>query len=940
MLKKITLSLGFLFCFLVGFSQNPTSIKVTGKVVETADGKPVPVANVVAIRLLDSTRTGNATDFDGNFEFTVPGEGSYTLEVTEIGHKTLIRNINIPNNGLDLGSLQIEESAKNLDIVKIEDKAVQGIQLGDTTQFNSSAFKTNPDANAEDLITKMPGVTLQDGKVQAQGEDVKQILIDGKPYFGNDVNAALKSLPADVIDKVQVFDQQSEQSRFSGFDDGTTTKTINIVTKADMRDGIFGKVSAGYGYPEKYVANGNFNYFNGDRRVTVLVQSNNINQQNFSTDDLLGVSAGSSGGGGGRRGGGGPGGGRPGGGGGGSDAGGFLVNVRNGISTTHAAGLNYSDNWGKKIKVTGSYFFNWSNTKANQDLRRNYLVTGDSAQTYMENSNSESRNINHRVNFRMEYAIDSFNILTITPRVTIQQNSGNSIFSGTGERGGGLLNTTASDFISDLSALNFGNEINYRHRFKKAGRTLTLNVNMGYTTNSGNSSLKSQNNYFIGTTPSDTLNQESNLFGRGYNIGTRIVYAEPLAKGHILQFNYSNSYQNNLSDKRTFNYDGMAMGYNRIDSLLSNNISSNYHTESGGLGYRYSNQKAQFNVNVAYQWSELNNKNRFPNNNSFTKTFGNVLPMAMFRYNFTKQKNMRIRYSARTSVPSVDKFQAVVNNSNPLLLSTGNPDLKQDYSHNLFLQYSATNTKKSHVFFFMIGGSATQNYIANNTIIARSDTTVNGNIFLPSGAQLSAPVNLSGYYSARSFMTYGLPLAFMKCNLNINLGANYTRTPGMINSQVNYSNSPSGSVGITISSNISKKIDFTLASNSSMTFVKNSLRRNLNSNYFNQNTRAKVYWDIWKGIVVTSELTHQLYSGLSDGFNQNYFLWNVSLAKKFLKNDAAEFKFTAFDVLNQNNSITRNITDVYTEDVETAVLNRYFMLTFTYNFRTFKKKEI
>jgi len=939
MLKKIALSLGFLFCFIMGFSQNPTSIKVAGKVVEAVDGKPVPVANVVAIRLSDSTRTGNATDFDGNFEFTVPGEGNYTLEVTEIGHKTLLRNFNIPSGGLNLGTLQIEESAKNLDIVKIEDKAVQGIQLGDTTQFNSSAFKTNPDANAEDLITKMPGVTLQDGKVQAQGEDVKQILIDGKPYFGSDVNAALKSLPADVIDKVQVFDQQSEQSRFSGFDDGTTTKTINIVTKADMRDGIFGKVSAGYGYPEKYAANGNFNYFNGDRRVTVLVQSNNINQQNFSTDDLLGVTAGSSGGGGGRRGGGGPGGGggRPGG--GGNDAGSFLVNTRNGISTTHAAGLNYSDNWGKKIKVTGSYFFNWSNTKANQDLRRNYLVAGDSAQTYFENSNSESRNINHRVNFRMEYAIDSFNILTITPRVTIQQNSGNSIFSGTGERGGSLLNTTSSDFISDLSALNFGNEINYRHRFKKAGRTLTLNVNMGYTSNSGNSALKSQNNYFIGTTPSDTLNQESELFGRGYNVGTRIVYSEPLAKGHILQFNYNNSYQNNLSNKQTFNYDGTMMEYSRIDSLLSNNILSNYHTESGGLGYRYSNQKAQFNVNVAYQWSELNNKNRFPNNNSFTKTFQNVLPMAMFRYNFTKQKNMRIRYSARTSVPSVDKFQAVVNNSNPLLLTTGNPDLKQDYSHNLFLQYSASNTKKSHVFFFMVGGSATQNYIGNNTIIATSDTTVNGNIFLPSGAQLSAPVNLNGYYSARSFMTYGLPLAFMKCNLNINLGANYTRTPGMINNQVNYSNSPSGSVGITISSNISKKIDFTVASNSSMTFVKNSLRRNLNSNYFNQNTRAKVYWDIWKGIVVTSELTHQLYTGLSDGFNQNYFLWNVGLAKKFLKNDAAEIKFTAFDVLNQNNSITRNITDVYTEDVETAVLNRYFMLTFTYNFRTFKKKE-
>lgn len=940
MLRKGALFVGFLFFCLIGYGQNP--IKITGKVFELGTNTPVPVANVIALRLSDSTLTGNATDFDGNFEIIVSAYGDYEIQISYIGYKPFKKRISVDSLENKLGKLSVEKVGENLNTVKIEDKAIQGVQLGDTTQFNANAFKTNPDANAEDLVTKMPGVTMQDGKVQAQGEDVKQIMIDGKPYFGNDVNAALKNLPADVIDKVQVFDQQSEQSRFSGFDDGTTTKTINIVTKADMRDGIFGKVSAGYGYKDKYAANVNFNLFNGDRRLSILGQSNNINLQNFSTEDLLGVTAGSSGSGGGRRGGGGPGGsgnmggGRPGGSSGG-DAGDFMVNVRNGISTTNAAGINYTDKWGKKINVTGSYFFNWSNTKASQELRRNYLLTGDSAQTYFENSTSASRNINHRVNFKLEYAIDSFNVLTITPRVTIQQNKGNSMFTGRGDRSGLLLNNTTSDFESDLMAMNFANELNYRHRFKKAGQTISLNINTGYNTNIGNSQLYSENNYFSGSSPSDTLNQESDLFGRGWNISSRLVYAQPVAKGHILQFSYNNSYQDNLSNKQTWNYDALTGQYSRVDSLLSNNFTSNYHTESGGLGYRYGDKKAQLMLNVSYQWSVLNNTNRFPNQNSFRKEFQNVLPMAMFSYKFTQQKNLRIRYSARTSVPTVDKFQAVVNNSNPLLLSTGNPNLKQDYTHNITLRYSASNTKKSHVFFFMVGGSATQNYMANSTVIATNDTTVN-QVFLPAGAQLTMPVNIDGYYNARSFVTYGLPLSFMKCNLNLSAGINYTRTPGMINGQVNYSNSPSGNVGISISSNISKKIDFTISSNSSLTYVKNTLRPNLNSNYFNQNTRARIYWDIWKGIVVSSELTHQLYSGLSDGFNQNYFLWNLSLAKKFLKNDAAEFKFTAFDVLNQNNSITRNITDVYTEDIETVVLNRYFMLTFTYNFRTFKKK--
>lgn len=939
MLQKGLLTVVLCLGILCAYAQE--KVKITGKVMETGAGTPLPVATVQAIHLPDSTRSGALTDFDGKFEIEVPAAGNYFIYISYIGYKPFSKTVTVPATGTDIGTLSVEKDAKQLEAVKIEDKALLATQLGDTTQYNSAAFKTNPDATAEDLITKMPGVTTQDGKVQAQGEDVKQILIDGKPYFGTDVNAALKSLPADVIDKVQVFDQQSEQARFSGYDDGNTTKTINIITKPDMRDGIFGKVSAGYGYKDKYAANGNFNYFNGNRRITVVAQSNNINQQNFSTDDLLGVTAGSSGGGGGRRGGGGGGGGRPPGGGGpggsGGDANDFLVNVRNGISTTHAAGINYTDKWGKKLTVTGSYFFNWSNTKANQDLRRNYLLTGDSAQTYMESSSSVSRNINHRFNLRLEYAIDSFNIITFTPRVTVQQNKGSSLFAGTGERGGGLLNNTNSDFASNLFALNVGNDINYRHRFKKAGRTLTISANMGYSMNSGSSSLLSRNTYFAGTSPSDTLDQVGDLYGNGWNVGSRFVYTEPLGKGHILQFNYNNAYQSNLSDKKTLNYNETDMAYNRLDSLLSNYIQSSYHTEAAGLGYRFTNKKAQLMANVSYQWSVLNNSNRFPQQTDFRKTFQNVLPMVMFRYNFTQQKNLRIRYSARTSVPSVDKFQAVLNNSNPLLLSIGNPDLKQDYSHQLFIRYSASNVKKSHVFFFMVGGTATQNYIGNSTVIAANDTTV-GNVFLPAGAQLSSPVNLNGYYNVRSFLTYGLPLGFMKCNLNLNVGVTYARTPGMINGQVNYSNAPSGNFGISISSNISKKIDFMVSSNSSVTFVQNTLRRNLNSNYFNQNTRAKIYWDIWKGIVFSSELTHQLYTGLSDGYNQNYFLWNISLAKKFLKNDAAEFKFTAFDVLNQNNSITRNVTDIYTEDVETVVLNRYFMLTFTYNFRTFKKK--
>lgn len=226
-------------------------------------------------------------------------------------------------------------------------------QKGDTTEFNANAVKVLRDATSEDLVSKLPGVTTENGAIKAQGENVTQVLVDGKPFFGNDPTAALRNLPAEVIDKVQIFDQQSDQAQFTGFQDGNTTKTINIVTKKGMNNGQFGKVYSGYGYQDKYQLGGNINVFDGDRRISFIGMSNNINVQNFSVDDILGV-MGVPGGNfrnammmmGGRMMGGG-GGGRGGGGGGGGSMD-FLVRPQGGIATTHALGINYSDKWGKK----------------------------------------------------------------------------------------------------------------------------------------------------------------------------------------------------------------------------------------------------------------------------------------------------------------------------------------------------------------------------------------------------------------------------------------------------------------------------------------------------------------------------------------------------------------------------------------------------------------
>jgi hypothetical protein len=264
--------------------------------------------------------------------------------------------------------------------------------------------------------------------------------------------------------------------------------------------------------------------------------------------------------------------------------------------------------------------------------------------------------------------------------------------------------------------------------------------------------------------------------------------------------------------------------------------------------------------------------------------------------------------------------------------------LRQQYQHNLSLRYTATDSEKSSTFFTLLSASYTQDYVANSTYIANSDTTIAG-VNMARGAQLTTRENVDGYVSARSFVSYGQPIAFIKSNLNVNLSANYNRTPGAINGRINYANSPSFGAGLVLSSNISSNVDFTLSTNSSYNFVRNTLNKSSDAEFFNQSSRAKLNLILAKHIVLNTEANHQYNAGLSAGYNQNYILWNASVGYKFLKNNAAELRLTVFDLLGQNNSVSRTFTDIYNEDTRTNVLTRYYMVTFTYNFRNYKKAE-
>lgn len=916
------------------FSQEQQTNKIYGIVKDNVN--EVMIGATIALKTSSGNYiTGTASDIDGGFVLNDIPNGSYILSITYLGFDDYSKPINVLGGELNVGIIQMKTTkGTTLNEVKIVEKAPPVQQKDDTTQYNANSYKVNPDATAEDLIRKMPGMDLSSGTPQTQGENVAKVLVDGKPFFGDDATSSLRNLPAEVIDKIQVYDEKSDQSQFTGFDDGNTSKTINIITKPGKKQGVFGRLYAGGGtdgtkdnndkLDSKYNFGGSLNFFQGNRRISLIGQSNNINNQNFSAQDLVGVT-GTSGG----RGGGPQGGNR----GGGGASNNFMTGQQSGINKTNAVGFNYSDKWGKKIDVTGSYFFNNSNNFTSDSTQRIYVLPSQSGQTYNETSIANTNNFNHRFNLRLNYTIDSNNSILFVPSVSFQKNNSNSVLSSqTLQNGTTLLNQSLNDYSSDKNGYNVGSMLLYRHKFQKRGRTLSLWMNGGVNGNDGNSTLLAR---VASEGVTDTINQYATSKKDGWNLNSNITYTEPISKKSFLQVQYGLNYQESQSDKRTNNYNYLTNDYTDLDTLLSNKFTTNYITNKGGLSYRYADTNFNINFGVDFQNANLNNERVLPYNNSLDRSFNSILPNARLQYNFTKKKSLRLFYNTSTTAPSVDQLQDVVNNSNPLQLSSGNPDLVQSYQHRLFIRYSSANTNAGSTFFAMLSGSMQEHYIGNSTIIAQDTTTINGFV-IPAGGQFTRPENMNGYYNLRSFVTYGLPVGLLKSNLNVNASAGYVRTPGMINLEKNYANNTSMGLGLVLSSNISEKVDFTISTNSNYSIIRNTLNTNSNSEFLNQTSRASLNYIFWKGIVFNTELNHQYYTGLSAGFNQSYFLWNMAVAKKIFKNQQGEIKLSVYDLLDQNKSITPTVTETYTQYSKTNVLQRYFMLTFTYNLRFFK----
>jgi hypothetical protein len=912
-----------------------TSFPVSGKVELKESKEPAVGATVFAITNESKVAAGTVTDNEGRFTINLP-RGEYTLKINYLGTVPYEEELRIWRDNY-LGTIQLEDAAEDLEGVEVKEKAPIATVEGDTTSFSSKAYKTNQNASAEDLVKKMPGMQEVNGELRAQGEKVQQVLVDGKQFFGQSPKTALSTLPAEVVDKIQVFDDQSEQSKASGVDDGTRIKTLNVVTKINMRNGEFGRVYAGGGTDERYSAGANLNMFRGERRLSLLGQMNNINQQNFSTDDLLGV-VGDNSGGGRRRGSSGPGGGgRPSfltGFAAGSSASDFMVNPSGGITQTVAGGANYQDVWGEKVDVSGSYFYNQGNNSTITRTFQNYFLSNLAGQEYTELDSQLSTNINHKLNAKLVYRVTPKLSFFYLPSVRIQQNNGESFLNGSTVREGTIINTLRQTFESDLVATNISNNLMMRLNGEKRGRSLFVDLKHSYENTNGDQFLESGS----WGVDSSQINQLGILdeVVNGYNAS--VMYSEPLGKkgmGAFISYDISNTSAN--SNLNTFSNAPNRIG-GLLDTALSSMFTNDWLTQTAGIGFRKFNRSMGFVVRLRFQNAALNNQQVLPLEERVEPSFNNFLPFALFRKRFENKATFFTMYRTYAIQPTANQLSNALDNTNPLQLSTGNAALQQQYGHWIMARYNAANTEKGAVFYAMLSGGFAQNYIGQSTYTALQDEFING-IALNRGVQLSNPVNLQGQYTVNGFTTYGFPLNKLKSNLNFNVSASANRIPSLINNVESFTFNKNAGLGVVLSSNISENLDFTVSTDGAFNQTENSVSTLGTINYWVQTSKLSYDWIMPKGFTFRTNLTHQSFYGLSESLDNNVLLWTAGIGKQVFKNKRGEIQVSMFDILGQNNNVSQQFFDTYFEESNRNVLTRYVMLSFSYNIRHWREDK-
>jgi 5-hydroxyisourate hydrolase-like protein (transthyretin family) len=912
--------------FFVSLSTMATAQKngsIKGLVFDTTANQPVIDATITLMQQKDSSLVSfTTTDNNGKFQLTGIQNGDYRLLISHVSYYNVseVLKIDDEHKELDLGSVVMHDRSKMMGEVVVTAEAPPVTLVGDTIQYNAGSFKTLPNANVEDLLKKLPGVKVdKDGTVKAQGEKVQKVLVDGKEFFGNDPKIATKNLPADAVDKVQVFDKLSDQAQLTGFDDGNSEKTINLKLKKGKKKGMFGKANAGGGTDRRYEGKFNVNSFRGARQMSVIGMGNNSNAEGFSFMDILNFTGAlnqlKNGG------------------------GSININVGNddpiagllgghntGINTTFGGGINYNNIIGTKTDFQSNYFYSRYNPNRQTTIQRQYFSP---ANLYKQTSYSDNLNNNHRLNLNADYQIDSFTSLKISPSLSHQSTKNKTISDYTTWSEQGIkINDGNSDNLLNNEGYNLNTNILLRKKFRKRGRTFSLNLLTSLNNTDGDGRLQSITNFYDqagSLLHRDSVNQTSNTKGNlsGYN--AKAVYTEPVFKHALLEFSIGKSNTKNTSSKTTYDYNRNNGKFDLINNLLTNDYKNIYSYNNAGFRFRKQTKTYNYAAGFSWQQSELEGKVTGINKDSvIKKTFSNILPTARFQYFFSRFKSILLSYNTNTNQPSVIQLQPVPDNTNPLYVKLGNPDLKQEFTHTLRLNASLVNPYKNRNLFAFFTITQTENKIVNFDNI---------NSF---GIDSVMPVNVNGVYRGNGTISWGFPIHFLKGLLDISSNLAYFKDKQLINDatnnlQTNKINTLILGPDIRLDMSPAEKLNLSLSAGINYSNSKYSVQATKNSKYLNQEYSAEVDWQLPRGFYFATDFNYTINGQHAEGFNAKVPFWNASVSRQVMRFNRGELKFSVNDLLNQNIGISRSTNQNYIEDSRVNSLRRFFLLSFTYS---------
>ncbi|MBS1682178.1 MAG: TonB-dependent receptor [Bacteroidetes bacterium] len=927
------LSFALFFILMVG-SVAAQKFTIKGQLTDSVGS--LPGATILILQQKDSSLVQfGVSDANGLFEIKNIAQGNYLFKISFVGYANFVKKISPqPQNGfeIDLGKIRMSPQSKQLNEVVVKGMKDPVTVKRDTIEFNAPSFKVKQNGTVEDLLKKIPSIEVDNsGAITAQGEQVKKVMVDGKEFFGQDPTLATRNLPADAVEKVQVYNKKSDQTIFTGIDDGQYTKTINLALKEGKHHAYFGNDMAGGGrdlLPSpaansgRYQASASLNRFENGNQLSFLGMGNNVNQQGFSFGDYANFSGGGGGGGGGQN----------------------NTGQQSGIVSNFAGGVNLNQTVNNNnTKVNATYFYNrLDQTMTSNTHRINYLDTMTAnGNTYNFDQSSLQHTIvdNHRANVNIDHKIDSANSLLFRGSAVYTTNNQNSNSVGKTYQVG---SSTELQNYNPINTSSLGNNtaitssLLLRHRFPKKGRTLATTLTFNYTDNGSRTFLNDTLRTFRNNIAKDSLqNQRTTQSTTSPTYGALVSFTEPLGNRMYLEADY-----NFTSDiNRVNQYAENADTGNPIPQLTSN-YNSNYLYNKPSLNFRINREKYNLSLGIGVQETYLHSEGTVMTKGVVLgRQFQMVQPALHYNYDFSNFKRFRFDYSTSMSEPSVSQLQLVVNNSNPLNLSTGNPNLKPAYSHQIRSNFTIFNPNNFMNFFALINANYTANALtsAQNT---DSKTLVRTTI----------PVNVANSSSISGNFNVGIPL--QKINSRFSLGPNYSLSKnynalstGTFNinnidallQKMSHSMILQQTAGGTVRYNFTYGdiLIFDMSANMSYqqttySFNGQQSRPSQNQYYLNKTYSAEVNVNFLKNYSYNTEMDYFIYNSTTTNFHQIIPLWKMSVSRYLLKNKAGELKLTVNNILNYGVSISQTATSNYLQQVTNNNLGRYFLVSFTY----------